>query len=70
MNLTDIQREYETILHSNKSDHDKAVAFAELMSIMEGPPFNVPLLRNPEWEEKNKSVRAMYRKISRSRIFD
>lgn len=70
MKLAEIQREYERILHSNKSDHDKTMALSGLMSIMEGPPFNVPMLRNPEWEKENKKVRAMYRKIARSRIFD
>lgn len=29
--------------------------------------FNIPLMQNPEWEQQNKAVIAMYRKISMSR---
>lgn len=69
MDLKTINQDYEKILQSKTSNYDKAVQFGRLMSIME-KEFSVPLLKNQEWENQNRKVIALYRKISRSRIFD
>lgn len=67
MDLKAINQEYESILHSNYSDDKKAQLLAELMTKMESL-FSIPMLKSQEWENKNKKVIAMYRKISRSRF--
>lgn len=69
MKLTEIQKEYEAILHSDLSDHCKSIKFANLMTVMEGV-YKVPMLKNVEWEKGNKAVIVMYRKLSRSRSID
>ncbi|MFC0561450.1 hypothetical protein [Halalkalibacter alkalisediminis] len=69
MKLAEIQKEYEEIYHSALSDHCKAIKYANLMTVMEGI-YKVPMLKNEEWEKENKTVIAMYRKLSRSRTFD
>lgn len=67
--LTEINAEYEDILHSSISDYSKSVKFARLMTEMEHD-YHVPLLRNEAWEQENKKVIALYRKISMSRRFE
>lgn len=57
---------YESILHSDLTDKEKNRQFARLMSDMERE-FNIPILRNDQWEKQNKAVVALYRKISMSR---
>lgn len=57
---------YEDILHSNLTDDQKAVKFGLLMSELERI-YRIPMIRNAEWEQENKSVIALYRKISMSR---
>ena len=57
---------YESILHSDLSAKEKNRQFARLMTDMERE-FNIPIIRNLEWEKKNKAVVALYRKISMSR---
>lgn len=57
---------YESILHSDMSEKEKARKFARLMTDME-KEFNIPVLRNEEWEKQNKPVVALYRKISMTR---
>lgn len=69
MRLPEIQKEYEKILHSDDTDHLKAMKFANLMTVMEGV-YKIPMLKNVEWETENKAVIAMYRKISRSRAWE
>ncbi|MBL5772724.1 hypothetical protein [Heyndrickxia sporothermodurans] len=69
MDLKEINQEYENIMHSNHSDDKKAQLLAQLMTQMERQ-FSIPMLKNQEWENQNRKVIALYRKISRSRIFD
>lgn len=38
----------------------------ELMTMME-KEYRIPLLKDPEWEKKNREVITLYRKISMSR---
>lgn len=66
MKLSDVNREYELVMHSTDKQYDKNVKLSKLMTKMERE-FSVPLLRNEEWERNNKKVIAMYRKISNSR---
>ncbi|QGQ45694.1 hypothetical protein [Metabacillus sediminilitoris] len=60
-NLADLNSQYETILHLNISDNEKDKKLAFLMDYME-KHFNIPTLRNVEWEKENKAVIALYRK--------
>lgn len=68
MSLVEINKEYEAIIFSNVTNHRKSIQLANLMSRMEGT-FEIPLVRNEIWERKNRKVIALYRKISRSRVF-
>lgn len=69
MELKEINQEYENIMHSSFSNDEKAQKLANLMTEMEGQ-FSIPMLKNQDWENENRKVIALYRKISRSRIFD
>lgn len=66
--LASINEEYERTLHSDLNDYEKAVKYGELMTTMEYV-FNVPILKNEEWERNNKAVISLYRKLSMSRKF-
>lgn len=66
MTLSYYHQRYEEILHSNISNYDKNKALSEIMTEME-KEFKIPMLRNEKWEKKNRSVIALYRKISLSR---
>lgn len=57
---------YESILLSDLSEKEKSRQFARLMSELERE-YNIPVLRDEEWEKQNKAVVALYRKISMSR---
>lgn len=61
-----INEKYERILHSEMSNRQKSREYAKLMTEME-KEFNIPVLKNEEWERENKAVVALYRKISISR---
>jgi len=58
--------QYENILHSDVSERHKDIAFSNLMTEME-QAFKIPMKRNEAWEQKNRPVIALYRKISMSR---
>lgn len=68
MTLSEINREYEMIMNSNEPQHIKTMKLSSLMTDMEGF-FSIPMLKNEEWENENRKVIALYRKISRSRVF-
>lgn len=53
-------------MHGDLSAEEKSRRFAKLMTKMERE-FDIPILRNVEWERKNKAVVSLYRKISMSR---
>lgn len=69
MKLSDINKKYELIMESNNSPDIKATKLAGLMTDMERF-YSIPMLKNEEWERENRKVIALYRKISRSRVFD
>lgn len=68
MTLTQYNKRYEEIIHSELSHHAKGVKLGELMTELE-QVFNIPMLRDEQWEKENKAVIALYRKISLSRKF-
>lgn len=64
--LAQLEDEYSNIIHSDLPDKELDKQLASLMTTMERE-FQIPALQNPEWESQNKSVIAMYRKLSHSR---
>jgi len=65
--LLDILEKAKSIYtNDHLSDYDKDVALATLMTLMENR-YDIPLLRNPEWESKNPKVISIYREISNMR---
>jgi len=64
--LIDFNTAYEGILHSNLSSRDKTLKYSELMTEME-QVFNIPIVKDDEYEQANRAVIALYRKISMSR---
>ncbi|MHC8523995.1 hypothetical protein ACPJHQ_26095 [Rossellomorea sp. H39__3] len=69
MDLRQVNSEYEGIIHSSRDNETKDKMLSNLMTALEWE-YNIPMIRNPEWEEKNRKVIALYRKISQSRTFD
>jgi hypothetical protein len=67
--LTDINKRYEDIMFSNDTQQVKTTKLSNLMTEMEGV-FSIPMLRDDEWESENRKVIALYRKISKSRVFN
>lgn len=68
MRLSEFNERYEEILHSNAKQAIKNKQLANLMTDMEYE-FNIPALRDAEWEKENKPIIELYRKISNSRKF-
>ncbi|GEO28039.1 hypothetical protein AAC03nite_38240 [Alicyclobacillus acidoterrestris] len=64
--LSEIHQQYESVIHSDKSEIEKDKALASLMTDMEHE-FHIPALRNEKWEAENKPVIALYLIISESR---
>jgi len=64
--LKQFNDEYESILHSDLTEDEKTVKYSSLMSEMERV-YNIPLIKSSKWEQENKAVVAMYRKLSLSR---
>ncbi|MCT1905259.1 hypothetical protein [Oceanobacillus sojae] len=64
--LSWFNNEYEKILHCGLFDSQKDRGYVSLMSEME-VEFRIPMLRNEEWEQQNKDVFTLYRKMSMSR---
>ncbi|PGT78175.1 hypothetical protein [Bacillus sp. AFS040349] len=64
--LSQINNDYEEIIHGAAKEPYRSRKLADLMDEMEGT-YKVPATRNEEWERRNKSIIAMYRKISLSR---
>lgn len=63
--LSELHEEYEQIMRSPASEARNR-ALSNLMDKVKAE-FGVPLLRNPEWEQKNPAIIAFYRKIGMSR---
>ena len=66
VSLAQLHREYERIMHADLHNADRDKALANLMDEIKRD-FGVPLIRDPEWERCNRSVVALYRKVSESR---
>ena len=66
MNLKAFHERYEAILHADIEERKKDYQLAELMSEMERE-FRIPSIRNEKWEQENRAIIALYRKISLSR---
>ncbi|HDR8412850.1 hypothetical protein M3568_18435 [Priestia flexa] len=64
--LSQINQEYEEIIHRVTKEPFKSRKLADLMDEMEWT-YKVPILRNESWEGQNRSIIALYRKISLSR---
>jgi hypothetical protein len=67
MKLSEYHQRYEQIMKMEPG-RERDRLLAELMTMME-KEYRIPLLRDPEWEKKNRKVIALYRKISMSRTF-
>lgn len=57
---------YENIMFSDDPRDEKDRQLARLMSELERR-YNIPIVRDPDWEKQNRAVIALYRKISLSR---
>lgn len=64
--LAEINKEYEEIIHGIANEPFRSRYLADLMDEMEWT-YKVPILRNESWEGQNRSIIALYRKISLSR---
>lgn len=53
-------------MFSDESREEKDRQLARLMSELERQ-YKIPIVRDPDWEEQNKPVVALYRKVSMSR---
>ncbi len=53
-------------MQTDNSIHKRDQALAKLMDRIK-QEFGMPLLHDPEWEQKNKPVMALYLKVSESR---
>lgn len=67
--LSQFQKRYEDIMSGDMSRQERNRRLAALMTELEAE-YNIPLLRNEEWERRHKAIIALYRKISLSRRFD
>lgn len=66
MMLQYFTKRFEVITRGTYPANRKKLMLANLSSEME-TAFNMPMQRNPEWEQENEEVIALYRKISASR---
>jgi hypothetical protein len=64
--LSQLNHAYEEIIHGEAREPFRSRKLADLMDEMERS-YKVPALRNEVWESQNRSVIALYRKISISR---
>lgn len=60
---------YETKLIELKHNKASDNQYSDLMSEME-EKFNIPLLDNPRWNEKNSDIISLYKAIANQRIFE
>jgi len=68
MSVAKFNQLYEEIIHSKINSSRKDWKLAELMTEMERV-FKIPISRKVAWENENRAVIALYRKISLSRSF-
>ena len=65
-NLKSIKKAFEEIKKTNSSEDVKAVAYAELMTLLE-KLYKLPLLEKQE-NENNSPALKLYKEISRERV--
>ena len=65
-NLKSIKKAFEEIKNTNSSEDVKAVAYAELMTLLE-KLYKLPLLEKQE-NENNSPALKLYKEISRERV--
>lgn len=66
--VREIHADYETIMSAELSTHQLNRQLVALMDEME-KTYNIPMQRNATWESENRTVIALYRKLSMSRKF-
>ncbi|MED4588236.1 hypothetical protein [Priestia flexa] len=64
--LSQIHQAYEEIMHDIEGEPFRSLSLAKLMEEME-MYYKFPALRNAAWESQDRTVTALYRKISMSR---
>lgn len=64
--LNKYYKRYEKIVKSNMKSDSKDRALSALMTDMEHE-YHIPLYRDKQWEQNNKSAISLYRIISKSR---
>lgn len=65
-NLESIRKAFEEIKNTNSSEDVKAVAYSELMTILE-KLYKLPLLEKQENKNVNAGALKLYQEISRER---
>lgn len=66
MTLMYYKKRYEIITQGKFPANRKKLMVASLVSDMEST-FNIPMQRDPKWEQENEEVIALYRQISASK---
>lgn len=66
-NLESIKKAFEEIKNTNSSEDVKAVAYAELMTLLE-KLYKLPLLEKQENKNVNERALKLYQEISRERV--
>lgn len=66
MKLSDYERRFQLILSMEIVEGQKNQMLSGLMTDLERR-FNIPMIKNREWEKENSEVYALYRKVSESR---
>lgn len=68
LSLADFEDRYQAIMRTEPG-YEQNKALSGLMDLVKRE-FDVPLLRNEEWEHEHPAIIAMYRKIANSRASD
>lgn len=66
-NLESIKKAFEEIKNTNSSEDVKAVAYSELMTILE-KLYKLPLLEKQENKNVNAPALKLYKEISKERV--
>ncbi|WCK52625.1 hypothetical protein PP175_14410 [Aneurinibacillus sp. Ricciae_BoGa-3] len=64
--LLAIQKAYEDTMYAHMAQRERDIKLSSLMTKMEAE-FKIPLFYNNKFEENNKIVMVLYRKLSMSR---
>jgi len=68
MTIKEYEQRFRTILNLNNPSIDRDKMLSALMSEMEHT-FQIPMIKNEDWEKENHEVYSLYRKVSESRSF-